>query len=105
MQTEGGGILRLGDHVLEAGLGVGAGILSIRYAQINTYPLGIGGIGWMLSPVVRYLFREARSHTLGLVLRAEIPLSLPPANTEFPVSYKGRGMLFLLAFDVGFGRG
>ena len=58
----------------------------------------------MVSPVVRYLFREARSHMLGLVLRAQIPLSPPSESAEHP-AFGGRGMLFLLAFDVGFGRG
>jgi hypothetical protein len=105
-QTEVGGVLRIGDQVLELGVGLGGGILGIRHGKINTYDLGVGGIGWMASPVARYLFREAHSHTLGLVVRAQIPVSsLPPQNTEVPVSYDGRGMLFLLAFDVGVGRG
>ena len=102
-QTEVGGVLRIGDQILELGLGAGFGMLAIRYGEINTSALVLGGLGLMASPVVRYLFREARSHTLGLVVRAEIPLSPPPESAEHP-AYGGRGMLFLLGFDAGFGR-
>ena len=104
MQTEGGAIFRFGAQTIEAGLGVGAGLLAISYGEINTSDLVIGGLGWMLSPVVRYLLREKQSHTLGLVLRAQIPLSGARESSEHP-HYTAHGMLFLVAFDVGFGRG
>lgn len=100
--TEGGAVLHTGAGALEIGLGAGVGILGIRYGENRCDgACRIGGKGVLLSPVVRFLFREATSVPVGVVLRAEVPL-LEPSGSAFGY-FTGWGTQVLLGLDVGLG--
>jgi hypothetical protein len=100
--TEGGAVIRGDLGVLEVGLGVGAGLLSIAHGDNHCDgSCLIGGKGVLLSPVVRYLFRETTRYPVGVVLRGEVPL-FEPSGSAWGY-YTGWGSQVLLGFDVGVG--
>jgi hypothetical protein len=101
VMTEGGAVLRAGSVALEVGLGLGAGILGIAVGDTCDGTCRAGGKGAFVSPVVRLLFREAAPYSLGVVLRAEVPLAVPSGEGfGYFVAY---GTMVLLGFDVAYG--
>lgn len=103
VDMEGGGIIPLGrGAALEGGLAARVGILAIRYATSGCDGwCNVGGAGPLLSPVVRYLFRDGPGWTMGVTARAVIPLHVP--SGDWFGYYSGRAVLYLVGFDVGLG--
>ena len=60
IQTEGGFILPGTDRRLELGVGVGVGILAMQYATGCDGSCDLGGSGWLLSLVARFLIIDGR---------------------------------------------
>jgi hypothetical protein len=103
VHTEGGYIVRAGPRTLELGMGVGAGILGIKYAENGCDgSCYIGGAGPMLFPVARLLVRDGPRFTLGFVLRGAIPLHVPSGEW---IATTARGFLFLGGLDLAVGAG
>lgn len=105
VQTELGLIGRSGLGAIEAGLGLGAGGLGMKNdAQpCNEGDCGVGGMGVMFSPVVRFLFRERATHTIATFIRAEIPAGT--TQGESLIQLRGFGMTFLVGLDLAGGWG
>jgi hypothetical protein len=100
--TEVGVTLHTEAHVFELGLGAGAGILGIRHQASCNETCRVGGGAVFMSPVARYRFRDA-APSVALVARAEV-LAVNTGTTCWGNPCTGRATLFLLGFDVGFGR-
>lgn len=101
LATEGGVRLPVGGGTLELGLGAGAGGLAVGYDSGCDGTCAIGGLGPMLSPVARYLLRDAGRWSFGVVLRAAVPLTVP--HEEWLGHIEGFGTLVLGGIDVAFG--
>jgi hypothetical protein len=99
--VEGGLVLRDGVKALELGLGAGAGILSVHYANTCDGSCNLGGAGALLSPVVRFLYLGRPGLSAGGVLRAVIPLQVP--DGDWFGHYTGRAVTLLAGIDVAFG--
>jgi hypothetical protein len=95
--------LRSALGALELGLGAGAGILAVDTGANNCPNVTciVGGNGLLLSPVVRFLFREATHVPIGLVLRGEVPVAQP--HGEAWGDFVGYGTQVMLGLDVGAG--
>lgn len=104
LEFEGGLIVPGTDRRLEIGLAPGVGILAIGYSVDCDGSCRRGGAGAMVSPVVRYLFRDGPSVTIGASLRALIPLSVPRSEVCFGYC-TGFGSVLLGGVEVGIGRG
>ena len=103
IQTEVGKVFALSGGALELGFGVGAGILTMQTEPYGCDgPCGVGGKGALLSPVVRYVFRDRPTHTLGLFIRAEVPFG---SEGESLVYLRDFGMTTLIGLDLGGGLG
>ena len=91
------------DRRLEIGMGTGLGILAMTYntAQCDG-SCNLGGAGWMVSFVARYLFLVGPTMTVGAGVRAVIPISVPEG--EVFGYFTGRGNMLLGGLEVGFGR-
>ena len=98
--TEGGLRLPVGPGTFELGLGAGLGGLSIDYGTDCDGTCAIGGVGPMLSPVVRYLV-DAGHWSVGLVVRGAVPLRVP--HGEWLSTITGFGALVLGGVEVAFG--
>ena len=102
IETEAGVTLNTGAHTFELGLGVGAGILAIQYQ-----PTGcdgscyLGGAGVFVSPVARYMVRQAAPYSFALVARADVLAAR--SSTNCLSTCNGRATLFLIGLDLGFG--
>ena len=84
-------------------MAAGVGVLAIQYAESGCDgSCNVGGAGVMLSPVVRYLFRDGPGWTMGATLRAAIPLHVP--SGDWFGHHTGRAVLYLVGFDVALGR-
>lgn len=104
VQTEVGLVLRYGIGTLEAGLGVGPGLVSMRTAPNGCDgSCGVGGQGIMLSPLARFLFRDRASHTVGMFIRAEVPVG--STHGESIIALRGFGMAVLCGLDLAGGWG
>jgi hypothetical protein len=100
--TETGLMLRGGAGVLELGLGAGVDLLSIAHGDNHCDgTCAIGGKGVLVSPVVRWLFRDTTHFPVGVVLRADVPLTTPNGGGFGWLN--GWGTQLLLGFDVGVG--
>lgn len=87
---------------LEIGLAGGVGILAMEIGLNDCDgPCMIGGVGPMLSPVVRYRFVDRPGWTVGAALRGVIPLHEP--DGDWFGYFVGRGAMVGAALDVGFG--
>jgi hypothetical protein len=104
LETEGGVIIPGTDRRLEVGLAAGAGVVAIGYAAHCDGTCRKGGSGAMISPVVRYLFRDGPSVTIGASLRALVPLSVPSGDSCFGYC-TGFGSVMLGGVEFGIGRG
>ena len=100
--TEGGLRLPFGGGIVELGLGAGLGGLAIDHGGQCDGTCAIGGVGPMLSPVARYLLRDAAGWSFGFVVRGAIPLRVP--HGEWIATIDGFGALVLGGVDVAFGR-
>lgn len=100
--TEGGLRLPVGGGTFELGLGAGLGGLAIDHPGSCDGTCAIGGVGPMLSPVVRYLVRDQGHWSLGFVVRGAVPLRVP--HGEWIATIDDFGALVLGGVDVGFGR-
>jgi hypothetical protein len=103
VMTEGGLVWRTPSVTLEVGLGLGVGLLVMNTRGGNCDgTCSAGGMGAMASPVVRVVFRDLQSVTVGAVVRAAVPLSSP--GRDAPFGYiQGYGAMMLAGLDVGFG--
>jgi hypothetical protein len=103
LEIEGGVIVPGTDRRLEIGMGTGLGVLAMSY---NTSQCdgscAVGGSGWMVSFVARYLFLVGPTMTAGAGVRAVIPMS--GVGSEVFGYITGRGNMLLGALEVGFGR-
>jgi hypothetical protein len=100
--TEAGVVLRSAAGVFELGLGAGLGLLSIPVKDSRCHDAcAVGGNSLLLSPVVRWLFRETGPLALGVVLRGDVPTSDP--TTPGIDYFVGYGAQVLLGLDVGLG--
>ena len=102
IQTEGGFILPGTDRRLELGVGVGVGILAMKYATGCDGSCDLGGSGWLLSLVARFLIIDGPSRTLGVHVRAVFPQQIP--SSEVFGYYVGGGNIVFAGLEVGFGR-
>ena len=83
-QVEGGVIVPGTDRRLEVGVGLGAGILVMRYANTCDGSCHIGGVGLMGSLAARFLFVNGPRFTAGVGVRAVIALQDPEGpGSEF----------------------
>ena len=98
--TEGGLRLPIGPGTFELGLGAGLGGLAIDYGTDCDGTCAIGGVGPMLSPVVRYLL-DAGHWSVGLVVRGAVPLRVP--HGEWLSTMTGFGALVMGGMEVAFG--
>jgi hypothetical protein len=90
---------------LEVGLGAGVGLLGIAYGPaVCDGSCKIGGVGPLLSPVVRYLFVDGPKMSVGASLRALIPVKMGRGNWG-GAYFTGTGQLVLASIDVAFGSG
>ena len=103
LEVEGGLIVPGTDCRLEIGVGTGVGILAMAYntAQCDGSCL-LGGAGWMVSFVARYLFLVGPTLTVGANVRAVIPMTVP--DGEWFGYFTGGGEMLLGGLEVGFGR-
>jgi len=103
VQTEVGVVGRFNLGTIEAGLGVGPGLLGIEDKShfCNEGPCGVGGEGVLFSPVVRFLLRERATHTVAAFVRAEIPAGA--TNGDSLVRLYGFGTAFLFGLDLAGG--
>lgn len=101
VQTEAGVRRATAAGTFELGLAAGAGLVSIPYANTCDGTCVLGAKGMVLSPVVRYLVRDRAPATVGVSLRAVLPLLEP--HGELYGSFTGRATMFLLALDLGLG--
>jgi hypothetical protein len=103
LQTEGGFVFHSPIGAVELGLGAGAGILLMENA-----PYGCDGTCWsggrwmMVSPVLRYLFRDRPTHTVGIFIRGEVPVGSAEGGGSHITDH---GMAFLFGLDLAGGRG
>jgi hypothetical protein len=103
VEVEGGVIVPGTDRRLELGMGTGLGGLAMSYGAVGCDgSCVLGGAGWMVSFVGRYLFVAGPTMTVGASVRAVIPLSTPG---DWIGHYTGGGNLLLGGLEVGFGRG
>ncbi|HVY40526.1 MAG TPA: hypothetical protein VHM31_21460 [Polyangia bacterium] len=98
--TEAGLRLPVGPGTFELGLGAGLGGLSIDYGTTCDGTCAIGGVGPMLSPVVRYLL-DAGRWSVGFVVRGAVPLRVP--HGEWLSTITGFGALVTAGAEVAFG--
>ena len=78
------------------------GILGIQYQPTGCDgSCHIGGAGMMVSPVARYMLRQAATNSVALIARAEV-LALR-SSTNCWSTCNGRATLFLVGLDFGFG--
>ena len=105
VQTEVGLVRRYRLGTIEAGLGVGPGMLGIedKSYPCNEGSCGVGGAGVLFSPVVRFLFQERTTHTIAAFVRAEIPAGT--THGDWLVFLEGFGTAFLFGLDLGGGWG
>jgi len=94
LMAEWGAVLRKGPVAVELGLALGLGMLSIDCSA----GCRAGGDGALVSPVVRVLFQGVKPLTLGVVARAQVPLS-----TSYGEGSGYYGTLLLVGLDVGYG--
>jgi hypothetical protein len=102
VQTEGGLVVPGTDRRLEIGLGVGAGVLAMKYASDCDGTCVVGGAGALLSLVARYLFVDRPHYTAGASVRAVLPLNR--TRGEYIGHIMGWGDMLLAGAEVGFGR-
>ena len=103
LEIEGGVIVPGTDRRLEIGMGTGLGVLSMSYNNAGCDgSCDLGGAGWMVSFVARYLFLVGPTMTVGAGVRAVIPITVPEGEVFGYIT--GRGNLLLGALEVGFGR-
>jgi len=101
IQTEAGWVFRSAAGALELGLGAGAGFLGMETSHSGCDgSCQVGGVGIMFSPVLRYLFLERATHTVGMFIRAEVPAG----DSEKGV-LQGFGMTCLIGLDLAGGWG
>jgi hypothetical protein len=87
---------------LEVGLAGGLGILAMDIGHSDCDGrCNIGGLGPIVSPVVRYRIVDRSSWTIGAALRAVIPLRDPRGDSSG--NFVGRGAMVGAALDLGFG--
>jgi hypothetical protein len=104
VQTEGGFIVPGTSLRLEVGLGAGLGVLMIPYSPHCDGNCNLGGVGVMVSPVIRFLFLQAPTFAVGASVRAVIPTSNEPEDATFG-QFTGWGSAVFGALEIGFGRG
>lgn len=104
LQMEGGLVFPEPLRGLEVGLGAGIGLLDLAYTTTGCDgPCKIGGVGPLVSPVVRYLFIDGPKMTIGASIRALIPVQIGRGN--WTGYFTGTGQLVLAAFDLALGSG
>ena len=104
-QVEGGFVLPRPLQKLEVGVGAGIGLLEIAYAPTGCDgSCKVGGVGPLFSPVVRYLFIDGPTMSVGASVRALIPVKMGSGNWG-GTFLTGTGQLVLAAIDVAFGSG
>lgn len=89
---------------VEAGWGLGVGVVATPVGDACDGTCSVGGYGLLASPVVRAIVRDLSAVSLGLSLRAELPL-VPPSHDREGLwgYYVGYGSVLLASVDVGFG--
>jgi len=102
VQAEGGVIVPGTDRRLEVGLGAGAGVLNMDYANGCDGTCDIGGAGALLSLVARYLFIDRPHFTAGASARAVFPLNR--ATGEYWGHLTDWGDTLLASVELGYGR-
>jgi hypothetical protein len=104
LEVEGGVIVPGTDRRFEIGIGTGVGILAMRYNPIQCDGgCYVGGTGWVVSFVARYLFLAGPSMTVGASVRAVVPMSTSAGEMAFGYT-SGGGDLLIGGLEVGFGR-
>lgn len=101
VQAEGGLVLPGTNRRVEIGLGAGAGILSMTYANGCDGSCAIGGAGALLTLVARYLFVDSPHVTVGANLRAVLPLN--QTRGEWVGHLMAWGDMLLAGVEVGLG--
>jgi hypothetical protein len=102
IETEGGFIFPGTDRRLELGVGVGLGLLAMQYATGCDGSCNLGGSGWLLSLVARFLIIDGPSRTLGVNVRAVFPQDT--TTSEVFGYYVGGGNIVLAGVELAFGR-
>lgn len=101
VQAEGGLVVPRTNRRLELGLGAGAGILGMTYANGCDGSCDIGGAGALLTVVARYLFVDRPHYTVGASLRAVLPLN--QTRGEWFGHLMAWGDTLLAGVEVGLG--
>jgi hypothetical protein len=101
--TEGGLIVPGTGRRLELGAALGFGVLRMTYSSHCDGDCNVGGVGAMVSPVVRWLFISRRDLTVGASARAVIPLTGQHGRGWFG-DFSGFGSVLLAGLEVGFGK-
>ena len=96
--TEYGGVMHVGRFAFEAGLAAGVGVLMIAQPGLTCDGCAAGGAGVFASPVIRMLFLESAPFTLGVVVRA----SLPVVRSGSP-DLSRWGTTVMVGLDIGTG--
>jgi len=102
VQAEGGLVVPGTNRRLEMGLGAGAGILGMTYANGCDGSCAIGGAGALLSVVARYLFVDRPHVTVGANVRAVLPLN--QTRGEWFGHLMAWGDMLLAGVEIGLGR-
>jgi hypothetical protein len=102
IETEGGLIVPGTDRRLEVGLGFGLGVLSMAYSVECDGTCALGGAGWMVSLVARYVIIDRPTWMMGVDVRAVYPQQDP--DGEWFGYYVGGGKMLLAGLEFGFGR-
>ncbi len=103
LEVEGGLIVPGTDRRLELGVATGLGILALEYSNKCDGSCDVGGAGWMISLVGRYLFVVRPAVTVGASARLVIPATVP--GGEVLGHFVGDGSILLGGLEVGFGHG
>jgi len=101
LEVEGGLIVPGTDRRLELGAATGLGILAMEYSVECDGPCNVGGAGWMMSLVARYLFVVGPAVTVGASARFVIPATVPGGDVFG--YFLGDGSILLGGLEVGFG--
>ena len=101
-QTEAGALFHSPAGALELGLGIGGGFVGMKTSESGCDgACGTGGAGVLLSPVLRYVFHDGGTHTVGIFIRAEVPLEAKEGEALFYI--RDFGWTSLIGFDLGGG--
>ncbi len=96
LEAEVGWIVPVGDGAFELGLGAGWGSFQAAIGDGCDVTCEVGGQGWMVSPVVRYVVSDRTRYPWGIVARGSIP-------EHDPRGYRGYGVGIDLGLEIAVG--